>query len=104
MVLHIPIAHKEGRYFNDEGSLERLTRRRMIVFRYTDEKGEAVPEANPNGSVRNIAGICNDKGNVVGLMPHPERAADDELGNTDGRLILESIIKTFEEKRVSAFN
>lgn len=95
-VLHIPIAHKEGRYFAGEEELEKLTRKRMIVFRYTNEKGEAVPEANPNGSIRNIAGICNEKGNVLGLMPHPERASESILspyGDADGLLLLKSMIE-----------
>ncbi|RLI28440.1 MAG: phosphoribosylformylglycinamidine synthase I [Candidatus Hecatellales archaeon] len=95
-VLHIPIAHKEGRYFNEEVELERLSRRRMIVFRYVDEKGEATSEANPNGSVRNIAGICNEEGNVLGLMPHPERASEPVLspyGDADGLLLFQSMVR-----------
>ena len=95
-VLYMPIAHKEGRYFSEEAELERLSRKRMIVFRYTDWKGEAVPEANPNGSLKNIAGICNEKGNVLGLMPHPERASEAILsphGNADGLLLFKSMVE-----------
>jgi phosphoribosylformylglycinamidine synthase len=95
-VLHIPIAHKEGRYFSEEAELERLSRKRMIVFRYTDQKGEAVPEANPNGSIRNIAGICSEKGNVLGLMPHPERASEALLSphkDADGLLLFKSMVE-----------
>ncbi|HID19062.1 TPA: phosphoribosylformylglycinamidine synthase I [Candidatus Bathyarchaeota archaeon] len=95
-VLHIPIAHKEGRYFSEEAELERLSRKRMIVFRYTDQMGEAVPEANPNGSIRNIAGICSEKGNVLGLMPHPERASEALLSprrDADGLLLFKSMVE-----------
>jgi phosphoribosylformylglycinamidine synthase len=95
-VLHIPIAHKEGRYFNEETELRRLNRNRLVVFRYVDEKGEATPKVNPNGSVENIAGICNDKGNVVGLMPHPERASEPVLSpyrDADGLLLFKSMVE-----------
>ncbi len=102
--LKIPIAHAEGRYFASESDLSKMRQNGQILFRYCNQEGEISKEHNPNGSVENIAGVCNESKNVFGMMPHPERAADDELGNTDGRLILESIIKTFEEKRVSAFN
>ena len=95
-VLHIPIAHKEGRYFNEETELERLKKNRLVVFRYVDERGEVIPEANPNGSIENIAGICNDRGNVVGLMPHPERASEPILspyGDADGLLLFKSMVR-----------
>ncbi len=102
--LKIPIAHAEGRYFAPEEDLSKMRQNGQILFRYCDESGVVSREHNPNGSVENIAGVCNELKNVFGMMPHPERAADDELGNTDGRLILESLIKSFEEKRVSSYN
>jgi len=92
--LKIPIAHGEGRYYADEQTLADMRLNKQILFRYCDAQGNITKEANPNGSVENIAGVCNDKKNVFGMMPHPERAADDELGNTDGRIIFESIIKS----------
>jgi phosphoribosylformylglycinamidine synthase subunit PurQ / glutaminase len=92
-VLKIPIAHGEGRYFADETTLKSLNDHDQILFRYCNEKGEITPEANPNGSLENIAGICNEKRNVFGMMPHPERAADKELLNTDGKLLFDSILK-----------
>lgn len=93
-VLKIPIAHGEGRYFADETTLKSLNDHDQILFRYCNEKGEITPEANPNGSLENIAGICNEKRNVFGMMPHPERAADKELLNTDGKLLFDSILKS----------
>lgn len=92
-VFKIPIAHGEGRYFADRETLARMRVNGQIIFRYCDETGVISELANPNGSVENIAGVCNERKNVFGMMPHPERASDDELGNTDGRLIFESIIK-----------
>lgn len=91
-VLKIPIAHATGNYFIDPEGLKRLEDQRQIVFRYCTESGEITDEANPNGSVGNIAGICNEAGNVLGMMPHPERALDDELGSNDGRQILTSLL------------
>ena len=88
----IPIAHAEGRYYADEDSLKEMRRNGQILFRYSDATGVISEEANPNGSVENIAGVCNDQKNVFGMMPHPERAADPELGNRDGRFIFESIL------------
>ncbi|HNW96947.1 MAG TPA: phosphoribosylformylglycinamidine synthase subunit PurQ [Bacteroidales bacterium] len=93
--LKIPIAHGEGRYYIDEKELKKLNDNDQILFRYCDEKGKITPEANPNGSLENIAGICNLKRNVFGMMPHPERAADIELQNTDGRKVFESVLKNF---------
>ena len=90
--LKIPIAHGEGNYFADEKTLRQLNDNRQILFRFCDENGNVTEESNPNGSLQNIAGICNEKGNVFEMMPHPERAADEELFNTDGRLIFESIV------------
>ncbi|MDR1998306.1 MAG: phosphoribosylformylglycinamidine synthase subunit PurQ [Candidatus Margulisbacteria bacterium] len=96
-VLKMPIAHGEGNYYCDDAALEELERNSQIVFRYCDADGQVTPEANPNGSRHNIAGICNAAGNVLGLMPHPERCAEAALGNTDGRLIFESIIASVLE-------
>jgi len=88
----IPIAHAEGRYYADEEALKKMRQNYQILFRYCDINGIITEEANPNGSMDNIAGVCNENKNVYGMMPHPERAADDELGNTDGRAIFESIL------------
>ncbi|MFA5648827.1 MAG: phosphoribosylformylglycinamidine synthase subunit PurQ [Bacteroidales bacterium] len=96
--LKIPIAHGEGRYYADKDILAQMRINGQILFRYCDENGNVSEAVNPNGSVENIAGVCNDKFNVFGMMPHPERAADDELGNTDGLLILESLLKFIVEK------
>ncbi|MBU8892242.1 MAG: phosphoribosylformylglycinamidine synthase subunit PurQ [Bacteroidales bacterium] len=90
--LMIPIAHGEGRYFAKKEVLQEMRQNDQILFRYCNKYGEVTSEANPNGSVENIAGICNANKNVIGMMPHPERGADDELGNTDGRLIFESML------------
>jgi len=90
--LKIPIAHGEGSYFNDADSLKKMNENGQILFRYCDEKGNITPEANPNGTLENIAGVCNAGKNVFGMMPHPERAADPTLGNTDGRFLFESIL------------
>lgn len=92
-VLNIPIAHAEGRYYADSETLETLKANDQILFRYCDASGDATAKANPNGALDNIAGICNAGRNVFGMMPHPERAAEDILGNADGRLLFESIVK-----------
>lgn len=91
-VLKIPIAHGEGRYYLPDSQLEEITEKGQVLFRYCDENGHLTPQANPNGSIANIAGVCNAVKNVFGMMPHPERAASELLGNTDGRLIFESIL------------
>ena len=91
-VLEIPIAHGEGNYYADEATLAELKANDQIIFRYCDELGNTAQEANPNGSLENIAGVCNKGRNVFGMMPHPERAADDILYNTDGKLLFESIM------------
>lgn len=83
-VLTIPIAHNEGRYTIDAEGLKRLEGDGLVAFRYCDARGEATPESNPNGALGNIAGIVNEKGNVLGMMPHPERCSDALLGGTDG--------------------
>jgi phosphoribosylformylglycinamidine synthase I len=91
-VLKIPIAHGEGNYFIDPDGLEKLRKNRQVIVRYCDEKGTMGAEANPNGSLDDIAGICNEKRNVFGLMPHPERCSEDELGCHDGLFIFKSIL------------
>ena len=90
--LKIPIAHGEGRYYADEKTMKQLKENDQILFRYCDEQGNINNESNPNGSLENIAGVCNERKNVFGMMPHPERAADEILNNTDGKLIFESIL------------
>lgn len=91
--LKIPIAHGEGKYFADETTLKQLNDNDQILFRYCDEQGKISADANPNGALENIAGVCNAGKNVFGMMPHPERAADAELSNEDGRLLFESILR-----------
>lgn len=90
--LKIPIAHGEGNYFTDEASLSKMQSNSQILFQYCDENGNVTPESNPNGSLANIAGICNDRKNVFGMMPHPERASDVELSNTDGLILFQSLL------------
>lgn len=91
-VVKIPIAHGEGRFYHNADELKRLEDNDQVVFRYCDADGAISEAANPNGSKNNIAGITNSTRNVIGMMPHPERAADSVLGNEDGRLLLESIL------------
>ncbi len=91
-VLKIPIAHGEGNYYADADLLKSLNDNDQVLFRYSDEAGNITDEANPNGSIENIAGVCNIKRNVFALMPHPERAADTLLANEDGLAIFESIL------------
>ena len=91
-VLRIPIAHGEGNYFTTPDELKKLEQNRQIVFRYVNESGAVTDEANPNGSIASIAGICNERRNVVGLMPHPERACELAVGSADGRVMFESVI------------
>lgn len=94
-VLRIPIGHGEGNYYAPPDVLARLEDNRQVVLRYTTSDGRIDDEANPNGSLHAIAGICNERRNVVGMMPHPERACEAALGSTDGLVILESIVKAF---------
>jgi phosphoribosylformylglycinamidine synthase I len=94
-VLRIPIGHGEGNYFAPPDVLRQLEANRQVVLRYTTADGRVTGEANPNGSVNGIAGICNERRNVVGMMPHPERACEAALGGEDGLVILESIAKAF---------
>ena len=91
-VLKIPIAHGEGNYYADPETVAGLEANRQVIFRYVSPKGEVTAESNPNGSLQNIAGICNVKRNVVGLMPHPERACESALGSADGKVVLESVV------------
>jgi phosphoribosylformylglycinamidine synthase len=91
-VLRIPVAHGEGSYYCTEDVLKSLEDNSQIVFRYCDAEGNITPESNPNGSIGNIAGICSKAGNVLGMMPHPERCSESVLGGADGRLIFESVI------------
>lgn len=88
----IPIAHGEGRYFASTKVIEELNEKDQVLFRYCDDSGQVSDSVNPNGSVDNIAGVCNSRRNIFGMMPHPERAADVELGNTDGKLLFDSIL------------
>lgn len=90
--LQIPIAHGEGNYYATQAVLDELNANDQVLFRYCDVNGDVTEEANPNGSIQNIAGVMNKKGNVFGMMPHPERAADLDLTNVDGRAIFESIL------------
>ena len=94
-VLRVPIAHGEGNYFADAQTLERLRAEERIAFRYCEPDGRITPESNPNGSIENIAGILNEGRNVLGMMPHPERASEELMGGTDGSLIWRSMVDTF---------
>ena len=98
-VLRMPIAHGEGNYYAPDALMAALEQTGQIVFRYTDADGRITAEANPNGSLRNVAGVCNAAGNVLGLMPHPERAAEALLGSTDGRLLFESVLADLAMRR-----
>ena len=89
--IRLPISHGEGRFYADHDTLDQLEMGGRVVLRYADADGAVVPDANPNGSLRSIAGIVNERGNVLGLMPHPERAAEDEVGGTDGLRLLRSL-------------
>jgi phosphoribosylformylglycinamidine synthase len=93
-ILRIPIAHMDGNYFTDEKTLKNLEDNDQIAFRYCDENGNVNDQSNPNGALANIAGIFNKEKNVLGMMPHPERAADKENGNVDGLFILNSLLKS----------
>ena len=101
-MLKIPIAHGEGNYYADPEVVARLERNRQVIFRYVTPAGVATEEANPNGSVNNIAGICNETRNVVGLMPHPERACELAVGSADGLVLFESAVKAVMEGAAAA--
>jgi phosphoribosylformylglycinamidine synthase len=91
-VLNVPIAHGEGKFFAPSDVLKGIEDNDQVLFRYCDENGQITDDANPNGSINNIAGICNSNRNVFGMMPHPERAADPNLKNEDGKKLFESIL------------
>jgi len=93
-ILRIPVAHGEGNYFTDSQTLQSLMDHDQIIFRYCDEKGKITEDSNPNGSLENIAGIINEQGNVLGMMPHPERASENILGSEDGKKIFQSILRS----------
>jgi phosphoribosylformylglycinamidine synthase len=97
--LMIPIAHGEGRYFANEEVLDQLEANGQVIYKYCDAEGKITPEANHNGAIRNIAGISNKERNVFGMMPHPERACSAALGNTDGRIILQSLLFSKKSER-----
>src|SRR5258705_7029907 len=97
-LLRLPIAHGEGCYFADNETIEKLKASQQILWRYTDAQGHATEAANPNGSLDNIAGICNEQRNVAGLMPHPERASEPILGCADGRLVFESLVHALDRR------
>lgn len=101
-LLRLPIAHGEGCYYADAETLRDLNQHRQVILRYADAQGRIVPEANPNGSIENIAGICNPERNVFGLMPHPDRASDARLGTADGEKIFRSMMQTIEAERACA--
>ena len=101
-LLRLPIAHGEGCFYADPETLRQLNGERQVILRYSDGQGRVVPEANPNGSIENIAGICNRERNVFGLMPHPDRASDERLGSADGVKIFRSMMQTIEASRAVA--
>lgn len=98
-IIQVPIAHGEGSYVADQDTLERLEKKGQVVFRYCNKKGEISPEANPNGSLNNIAGIINEEGNILGMMPHPERCSEKILGGIDGENLFKSLVKWWEGGR-----
>lgn len=95
-VLRIPIAHGEGNWYAEPDAVAQIERNRQVVFRYTTAAGDDSPGANPNGSVNSVAGLCNETRNVVGLMPHPERACELAVGSADGLVLFESVVKAME--------
>lgn len=101
-LLRLPVAHGEGCFFADEATLRELNANRQVILRYVDSEGRATPDANWNGSLENIAGICNREGNVFGLMPHPDRACDKRLGSGDGIKIFRSMMDTIDRARSQA--
>ncbi len=101
-VIRVPIAHAEGNYFADQETLDRLEGEGRVLFRYCDAAGNVSPETNPNGAQRNIAGIVSENGRVLGMMPHPERLYETQLGGVDGRRIFESILVSTVEMMSAA--
>ena len=99
-LLKVPISHGEGNYFADQKTLDELETNGRVLFRYSNDSGEIVPDANPNGSINNIAGITNEAGNVLGMMPHPERCCEEIIGGVDGKVIFNSIIES--SRKISA--
>jgi phosphoribosylformylglycinamidine synthase len=97
-ILRVPVAHGEGCYFADDATLEQLKANRQILWQYVTREGDVTDAASPNGSVHNIAGICNEQRNVAGMMPHPERASEALLGSADGRLIFESLVHWLQHR------
>ncbi|MGB1218045.1 MAG: phosphoribosylformylglycinamidine synthase subunit PurQ, partial [Saprospiraceae bacterium] len=91
-VIRVPIAHADGRYYADDATLKNLNENEQILFRYSSEGGDVSERFNPNGSLENIAGICNANRNVFGMMPHPERCAEETLGNEDGKALFQSLV------------
>ncbi|HEY3376737.1 MAG TPA: phosphoribosylformylglycinamidine synthase subunit PurQ [Armatimonadota bacterium] len=100
-VVNFPIAHGEGRYYADPELLAQLEENGQVIFRYCTAAGEVTPDVNPNGSLNNIAGICNERGNVLGLMPHPERRCDRLLGGTDGKKLFKSLMESLKVNAIS---
>ncbi|MSO30631.1 MAG: phosphoribosylformylglycinamidine synthase subunit PurQ [Acidobacteria bacterium] len=101
-VLRIPIAHGEGNYYAEPDVIDRLEKQRQVIFRYTTAAGEVTDAANPNGSASHIAGLCNEARNVVGLMPHPERACELAVGSADGLVMFESVVKAVTQGTFAA--
>ena len=101
-VIRLPISHGEGRYVADAATIEALERDGRVVLRYADAAGKVTPDGNPNGSERGIAGVVNERGNVLGLMPHPERAAEDEVGGTDGLRMFRSLERWLHDQPAAA--
>jgi len=100
--LKIPIAHGDGNYYGFQADLEQLKENGQVVFTYATPDGRVIPEANPNGSLMNIAGIANREGNVLGMMPHPERAMEKILGSDDGVFVFNSLVARFDKQRAAA--
>jgi phosphoribosylformylglycinamidine synthase subunit PurQ / glutaminase len=100
-LLRVPIAHGEGCYFADPETIGKLNANDQVLFRYVNAEGQRTEISNPNGSVENIAGICNDRRNVAGLMPHPERASEPLLGSADGRAVFESLVNWLDDRTKS---
>ena len=100
--LRVPISHGEGNYFAEPAVIRQLEEQGRVVFRYSDDSGEITPDANPNGSLNNIAGIINERGNVLGMMPHPERCCDALLGGEDGKVVFQSMIDALNAAGISA--
>jgi phosphoribosylformylglycinamidine synthase len=101
-LLRMPVAHGEGCFFTDDATLRELNERRQVILRYVTPDGRVDSSGNPNGSIENIAGICNREGNVFGLMPHPDRACELRLGSADGAKIFQSMVDAIEASRARA--